>query len=138
MANNSHVGHIAFQQRLLEEEHKKLKIYLQNADLGIDKEQYLEICEATSQKPDPEKMPLEFDDLILDTQLAMSIVSMLPDTWDGTSGMNTGKDLTLLPYILDLHGITNKLDMLALIMQIISEAQYLTNRKNKQVNHGKK
>ena len=138
MVNQSNVWYLTFQQKLLEKEHKKILHYLQNNDLGITKEKYLEICKVTSTEPDPEKTPIDFSDLLEDTQLAMAIVLKLPDLWS-MEGSSLGKDLTLLPYLFELYEINNKLDMLDLVNLTIDESTRLANNKiRQQVKHGKK
>jgi hypothetical protein len=99
--------------------------------LGISKAKYYEICEVTNTEPDPEKIPVEYSDLLLDTQLAMVIVNLLPDKWDGASGFFQGKDLSILPYLLELYEIDNKIDMISLITVIINESAQITNNKLK-------
>jgi len=102
---------------------------LQNNSLGITKEKYLEICEVTNSEPDPDKIPVDFFDLLEDTQIAMNIVNTLPDRWDGMSGSYQGKDLSILPCLLDLYEIPNKLDMISLVTIIINETARITNDK---------
>lgn len=64
----------------------------------------------------------------------MEITYTLPDKWDGASGMYQGKDLSILPYLLELHGVTNKLETIRLISIIIKEISEITNeRLSKQV-----
>ena len=105
----------------------------------MDVEQYLEVCRVTGTEPDPEKMPVRPEDLLEDTRLALEITSMLPDRWDGMSGSHQGKDLTILPYLLDLYDVSNKLETVRLITSIINEVSIITNDKiSKKVNkHGK-
>ena len=111
---------------------------MQNSALGVTAEKYYEICEATNSEPDPEKTPVEFHELLLDTQLAMQIVQTLPDIWDGASGSYQGKDLSILPYLLDLYDIHNKLEVISLITIIINESTTITNDKlNRQMKNGK-
>ena len=108
MDYRNYVRYFTFQQRLLEEEQKRIKNYLRNSSLGVNKEQYLEICRVTNSEIDPDKIPIEFSDFLLDTQIAMEIVYRLSDQWDGTTGTYIGKDLTILPFLLELYEIEDK------------------------------
>ena len=68
----------------------------------------------------------------------MAIVQTLPDKWDGDSGSYQGKDLSILPYLIELYQIENKLDVVSLITIIISKSSAITNDKiNRQAKHGR-
>jgi hypothetical protein len=97
----------------------------------MSKTLYLEMCAITNSEPDPDKMPVEYADLMSDTQQAMHIVNILPDRWDGASGTYQGKDLNILPYLLELYEISNKIEVIGLITSIINETVTITNRKTK-------
>ena len=101
-------------------------------------ENYLQICEMQGTEPDPEEMPVEFKDLLEDTQLAFVIYYKLPDKWDGASGTYQGKELSILPYLLDLYEVPNKIDMVTIILSIIQQHSLIINEKmEKKVNNGK-
>jgi len=111
---------------------------LENCNLGITKEKYFEICEVTNSEVEPDKIPIDFSDLLIDTQVAMAIVQMLPDKWDGASGSYQGKDLSILPFLVEVYEIENKLDIVSLITIIINKSSVITNDKiNRQAKHGK-
>jgi len=68
----------------------------------------------------------------------MAIVQALPDKWDGASGSYQGKDLSILPFLMKLYQIENKLDVVSLINIIISKTSTITNDKiNRQAKHGR-
>lgn len=111
---------------------------MRNNSLGITRANYFEICEVTKSKPDPAKIPIDFQDFLLDTQIAMEIVHMLPDKWDGTNGRYQGKDMSILPFLLDLHSIGDKAAMMVLILDIIRESSDITNEEvAKRMKHGR-
>ena len=122
---------ISFQQRLIEEELSKIDRYLENQSLGVDKEKYLEICEITNVEPDPEKIPIDYTDLLSDTTIAMEITNLLPEKWEYIGGNYEGKDLSLLPMFLDLYDITNRLDITILIARINNKGIELVNKRKK-------
>jgi hypothetical protein len=92
----------------------------------------LQICELQNQPVDTEKIPVEFEDFLIDTQIAMNITHTLPDKIDSNSGSYLGKDLSILPFLLDLYEIKNKKDSVMLIMRIVDEVAKVTNEKLRQ------
>lgn len=69
----------------------------------------------------------------------MEIVQLLPDNWDNMNGYYLGKDLTLLPFLLDQYKIVDKLQFISLMMIIIEESTTIQNDKVKikqKVKHG--
>ena len=50
-------------------------------------------------------MPPEFSDYPHEVQVAFLIYSMLPDRWDGMSGMNFGKDYSALGTLLEVYDV---------------------------------
>lgn len=112
---------------------------MRNNSLGVTKEQYLEICKVTNSKVDPEKIPTEFGDFLEDTKLAMEVVYQLPDRWDGASGSYQGKDLSILPFLLDIYEVEDKIIISTLIFDIIRESSEITNEKisKRAKQHGK-
>lgn len=68
----------------------------------------------------------------------MSIVQALPDKWDGASGSYQGKDLSILPFLMELYEIENKLEILGLINIVISKSSDITNDKiRREAKHGR-
>lgn len=107
-------------------------MYLKNESLGVDRARYLEICEVTNTEPEPEKIPPDYESFTYESQLAMLIVHRMPDKWDSTSGYYSGKDLTILPYLLNLYKVEDEELMLDLIFKIIEVSSKITNDKVKQ------
>ena len=60
-----------------------IKLYLQNQEVGITKETYLEICNQMGNKPIVEETPVELSDFIEDFQICFTICDVMPDKWDG-------------------------------------------------------
>ena len=72
---------------------------------GLTKEQYFEMCEMMGTEPSEEDIPLDRNDLTLDTQLIFSIYDKLPARWEGFSGQYLGKDLGLLNILFDHYNL---------------------------------
>ena len=98
----------------------------------MTKEKYLEMCRVMKKEPDPDIMPLDFEDFPSDIQELFVIVNMLPDRWDGMSGAYLGKDFSLIPYLFDVYNIENAKTALIIINLIISESSRIYNDKLKQ------
>jgi hypothetical protein len=99
-----------------------LERYLTQSQGKITKEQYLKLMEQRGLEPDPKKIPLEFDDLNVDTQIAFAIYHRLGNRVDGNVGF-IGKDYTNLPYFIETYGINDKLYLLDLLVAI--EVHYI-------------
>lgn len=54
-------------------------------------------------EPLEEEIPYDRGDLTQDTQLVFFIYDKLPPRWEGFTGQYLGKDLTLLPTLLNLY-----------------------------------
>jgi len=70
-------------------------------------ETYLKICEAMNSEPLESETPPDVEEFLEDTQIALYIYNTLPNRWDGFNGFYLGKDLLLLPLLLDLYNITD-------------------------------
>lgn len=57
----------------------------------MTKETYFEMCEMMGSEPIKEEVPVEYDDLLVDVQEALSIYSKLRDEWDTMNGNYLGK-----------------------------------------------
>ena len=68
----------------------------------------MKICEQLGQEPDPSKMPLDSSDFPYEVQVAFFVLGMLPDRWDGMSGMYLGKDWSSIQTILDVYQVENQ------------------------------
>lgn len=81
-----------------------LEQYLKYKDAKITKETYFKILEETGGTPDPNKTPVEYEDLPMDCQLAVAIYSRLGNRVYPDIGF-IGKDYTLLPMLLEFYEI---------------------------------
>lgn len=79
--------------------------YFQNANAGVDRNTYFEICEQLGSEPIESEIPVEFDDFPPEIQEAISVYSKLRDEWDGFSGMYMGKNFAGLKDILDIYQV---------------------------------
>lgn len=86
----------------------------------MTKDQYLEMCEMLGNEPDPDEIPIEFDDLILDVQEAVKIYNSLQDCWDYMNGNYIGKNLNGFKDVLDIFDVCREdyRQMYELVMQI--------------------
>lgn len=85
-----------------------LTSYFQNANAGVTKETYFEICEQLGTEPVEEEIPIELDDFPTDLQEALNIYFRLRDEWDGFSGTYLGKSFTGLIDVLDIYQVNPK------------------------------
>lgn len=84
----------------------------------MDKESYYEMCEMLGTEPDPNEIPVEFEDLHLDVQEAFTMYNMLSDMWDTMNGSYMGKNYAGFIDIMELHGIDDKKLMFSLVKEI--------------------
>lgn len=90
---------------------------------NVSKQHYLEICEAMGKEPEYSKMPLELEDLSIQSQTCIMIFGMLPDKIGEMSGVYIGKDFTALTSLFELFEV-DKRDWL-LYTQIINYCIHL-------------
>lgn len=88
----------------------------------MTKNAYFEMCEALGSDPVEEEIPVDYEDLFIDVQEALSIYHKLKDDWDTVNGNYLGKSyagildiLTILEVpvedrktVYDLIGIIDK------------------------------
>ena len=79
--------------------------FLQNASLGMTKEQYFEMCETLGNEPVEEEIPVEYDDFPDEVQLAISIYRLLRDEWEYMGGTYIGKNLNGIFQLFDVYDI---------------------------------
>ncbi len=84
----------------------------------MTKDTYYEMCEMLGSDPVHEEIPVEFEDLNLDTQEAFGIYQMLQDNWDTMNGNYVGKNYSGLLDILELYEIEDKQLTFTLIRKI--------------------
>ena len=59
------------------------------------------MCRLLNTEPDPEQLPVEREDLSLETQEVFHLYDKLQAKWEGYTGQYLGKDMTLLPVLFD-------------------------------------
>ena len=67
------------------------------------------MCELLGNTPIESEIPIDREDLNMDTQLAFYIYDKLQANWEGMSGHYLGKDLSLLPILLSHYDFDNAL-----------------------------
>lgn len=68
----------------------------------MTKAAYFEMCEMMNSAPIEEEIPVEYEDLMLDIQEALSIYSKLRDEWDTMNGVYLGKSYNGIKDIFDI------------------------------------
>ena len=85
---------------------------MQEGETNFDVEKYLLVCEQLGQEPDPAKMPLELSEFPPEVQVAFFMVSLLPDRWEGMSGMYMGKIWDGIDFYFDTYQIEDRTTIL--------------------------
>jgi hypothetical protein len=101
--------------------------FLRDLDSPISKEQYLATMQELGQEPDYKKIPLGFEDIPNDCQLAFNIYSKLGNRVYGDVGF-TGKDYTNLPILIEIYHIWDK-DLLLDLLNSIDAFNINKNQK---------
>lgn len=78
---------------------------MQNATVGMTKEQYFDMCEQLGSEPVEEEIPVEFDDFPLEVQTALSIYKILRDEWEFVGGNYLGKNINGIFEVFDAYDI---------------------------------
>ena len=95
------------------------------------------MCEMMGTEPIPEEIPLEYNDLDYDCQLALKVFNLLPDNIEGMGGSWLGKDFSGLGTFLDIYEIEDRQQFMELLMVLITATGDHHKRQQKQ-NAGKK
>lgn len=66
---------------------------MQNASVGMTKQQYFDLCEAMGSEPVESEIPVEYDDFAAEVQLGMNIYRILRDEWEYIGGNYLGKNI---------------------------------------------
>lgn len=103
--------------------------FLRDLDSPISKEQYLATMKELGQESDPKKIPLGFEDIPEDAQLAFNIYNKLGNRVYGDVGF-TGKDYTNLPILIEIYRICDK-DLLIDLLNAIDA--FNINKSQKQL-----
>jgi hypothetical protein len=78
---------------------------MQNSNIGVDLETYLEMCEMLGEEPVEENMPIEFSELPNLIQQCFVMHRTLTDIWDTMNGNYLGKDYSIIFKLFDLYEI---------------------------------
>ena len=78
---------------------------MQNATVGMTKEQYFDMCDQLGSEPVESEIPVEFDDFAMEVQLALSIYRMLRDEWEYMNGTYLGKNLNGIFELFDVYEV---------------------------------
>jgi len=78
---------------------------MQNSNIGVDLETYLEMCEMLGEEPVEENMPIEYSELPILIQQCFVIHRTLADIWDTMNGNYLGKDYSIVFKLFDLYEI---------------------------------
>jgi len=116
-----------FKDKEIEEAVELLQKYLKDQDAPITKEKYLAIQEQLGKEPDPNFMPLGFEDIPYDCQVAVNIYSKLGNRVYADVGF-TGKDYTNLPILIEVYNICDK-DLLLDLLNVIDAHQIVKSQK---------
>jgi len=71
------------------------------------------MCEMLNTTPVEEEIPLEREDLAVETQIVFDLYDKLPSRWEGFSGQYMGKDLVLLPVLYNEFELDKSIRMYA-------------------------
>jgi len=99
-----------------------LQQYFQNVAAKVTKERYLEMCNALGNAPIEEEIPISFEDFPQFLQQILQIYFMLPSQLVGMEGTFVGKDLSILPFLIDTYKLPYKL-LTVEIIQMCSNIQ---------------
>jgi hypothetical protein len=84
---------------------KLLERSVKESTSDVSIETYLLLCEQLEQEPDPDKMPLDASVFPPEVQVAFFIFDLLPDRWEGMSGMYLGKDWSSAEFLFKIYEI---------------------------------
>ena len=118
-----------FKESELKELFEVMEKFLRDLDSPISKEQYLATMKELGQEPDSKKIPLGFEDVPEDAQLAFNIYNKLGNRVYGDVGF-TGKDYTNLPILIEIYRICDK-DLLIDLLNVIDA--FNINKSQKQL-----
>lgn len=96
----------------------------------MSREQYLEMCAQMGSEPNPDEIPVEVDDLTVQSQEVIEIFNYMPDEW-GSMGGYVGKNLHNFPTIFELFKVPedNWILYLDLLGILIEEQVKIVNKK---------
>lgn len=89
-------------------------------------QQYYEMCEMLGSEPLDEEIPVDRENLSIETQLVFYIYDKLPSKWEGFSGQYMGKELALVPILCEEYDIEDSIrkyawDIIPIIDNFVAE-----------------
>lgn len=87
---------------------------MQNIDAGMNKQMYYEMCEQLGTNPEDGDVPVDYNDLLKQSQQAISLFEYCTDRWDTMNGSYLGKDLANIEYLLKLLKV-DEIDRLVVV-----------------------
>lgn len=78
---------------------------MQNAQVGMTKEQYFDMCEQLGTEPVDSEIPVEFDDFLPEVQIALGIYKILRDEWEFVGGNYLGKNINGIFEVFEAYDI---------------------------------
>ena len=79
------------------------------------------MCDMMGTDPISEEIPVDFEDLDYESQLAVKVFNILPDNVEGMSGSWLGKDFSGLGTLIDVYEIEDKKQFIELITILVVE-----------------
>lgn len=90
----------------------------------MDKWQYFEMCEQLGTEPNPNDIPIDFEDFTWEVQEAFQIYNLLKDEWDGFNGLYLGKSLIGITEIFDISAVdTEQRHIMILLIKLIDRVR---------------
>ena len=107
-------GHSKRISKFYERQTRQVEDILKDKAKGksISLENYLKICEELGREPDPNKMPLAEEAYPYELQIVLLLYSLLPDRWEGMSGVYLGKDWNSLETLFKIYQIKDQKEIL--------------------------
>ena len=102
---------------------------MQNTDAGMTKQTYYEMCDQLGNDPEDGEVPLDYDDLLKQTQQALILFQYLPDKWDSMGGGYLGKDLSAVKFYIEILSILDVIEVIDLLTIIINYRVESVNKK---------
>lgn len=84
----------------------------------MTKDAYFEMCETLGSEPIDSEIPVDLSDFPELVQTALHVYSYLPDIWEGMSGTFMGKDLSIMPLLVNSFEIEHT--ELGIVLDLIS------------------
>ncbi len=80
-------------------------------------------------EPDPDQIPVEYDDFCEEVQEALGVYSMLQDNWDTMNGQYMGKVLSGISDIFDIADIDDRRTCFTILQLIDNTRASIINTK---------